>query len=51
LETSFLCVSWLSWHLLCRSGWPQTHRDPLTCTPSFLGLKAFIMIIRLSSIF
>lgn len=31
---------WLAWSLLCRPGWPQTHKDLLVPTSRALGLKA-----------
>ena len=38
-DTVSLCYSWLSWNLLCRSGWPQTHRDPPVSASCALGLN------------
>ena len=35
----FFVQSWLSWNLLYRPGWPQTHRDPPTSASPVLGLK------------
>jgi hypothetical protein len=38
-ETSFL-ILWLSWNLLCRPGWPRTHRYLPTSASWVLWLKA-----------
>ena len=39
LETgSGLSMSWLTWKLLCRPGWAQTHKDPLA-SASQVGLE------------
>ena len=31
---------WLTWNLLCRLGWPRTHRDLLASASQELKLKA-----------
>lgn len=38
-KTGFLCVteSWLPWNSLCRSGWPQTHRNPPPSASQVVG--------------
>ena len=38
----FVCereTLWLSWNLICRPGWSQTHRHTLASTPQGLGSK------------
>jgi hypothetical protein len=32
------------WNLLCRPGWPHTHRDPPSFTFQVLGLKVFAIM-------
>ncbi|CAO2628824.1 hypothetical protein LEMLEM_LOCUS20187, partial [Lemmus lemmus] len=39
-EKSVSLYLWsLSYNLLCRPGWPQTHRDPPVSASQVLGLK------------
>ena len=37
----------LSWNSVCRSGWPQTHRDPPASAFQELGLKVCTVLARL----
>ena len=34
-ETRFHCVALAVLDLVCRSGWPQTHRDPAASAPEY----------------
>ena len=46
IETGFLCVQlWLSSNLLCRLGWPQTHRAPPASASQVKGMHPTANII------
>ena len=50
----FSVYSWLYWNLLCRWGWPQSHRDPPDSTSWVLWSKVcqhFLLLINFQSCF